>query len=579
MITYGHTGGTPPDQAYWDNLVTTALVTNGGRLVVVSNQTQFNTALADAQPDDVIRIANGSYTWTVSDVTSRSGTSGHPIILIPQTRRGVTFTSNNQFLKLIYCNYWIVGGFNFVTVPIHVFSLYGSSNNTFTDCKLTQCGGDVGDPFYKMCDLTYYGTTAASSNTYSWLELVNSHGFFRLVAENANAAVYRSINNTWKYITFNGWATGNRAPCIQLGAGSEMGGTGINNLYDSYSTVQYCYFYNVQTTYNEHVSCKLSRCTVEYNKFEDTGGLITFRLGDNSICRYNYRVDSVNQSDQLGLVWVISGQGHKVYGNIIDAKCGYGIIVWRGGSQDPNGHRVPQTKDIDVFHNTVKMSYGVGASAALRIGRKSAEYTSSTYVMSGIRVFYNIFTADSGRLFDYEAYGAADTSLSFGYNNFYLTGSAAYGTAYSLNANVVTGNPVLDADYYPSKTGAAYSAGISSSYSIDFYGNPRKSVPDLGAVETGGVFADQGLLRLVGGEVGVVAYDTTPYSIGPIAGIKFFVGGEVNCSARGLLAGPDKGILFLQGGPKEVADIGPSTGKLYLYGGLLSSEKYDWSAI
>lgn len=580
MITYGHTGGSPPDQAYWDNLVTTALTTNGGRLVDVASAAAFNTALADARPDDVIRIANGSYSsWTISDVTSRSGTSGHPIIVIPRTRRGVTFTSPNQFLRMFYCNYWVVGGFDFVTVPVHVFSLYGSSNNTFTDCKMTTCGVDTGSDFYKLFDLSYYGVVGSSYNTYSWLELVLSRGFFRLVSENQNAGIYKSQYNTWKYITFDRWASYNHAACIQLGAGSEWLQSGVNWLYDSYSTVQYCLFSQVNTAYNELISIKVSRVTVEFCKFADAYGYISLRLGNNSTVRYNYRVDTVRISDQWGLVSG-GGDSHQVYGNIVDAKTGRGFTFTRGGAVDPRGHIVPTTTNLDCFNNTIKLSYGTGSQAAIHLGRMFSTFTSATYALGGLKIKNNILIADAGDLFRYDSIaGLTDTSLSFENNVFYKLGSARDGNAYSLNVNPIIGNPDLDSDYRPSKTGSAYSAGVASSYTTDFYGDPRKSVPDVGAVERGGVAADQGFIALVGGEVGVVAYDTTPYSSGPTAGMKYYVGGSVDCSARGLLVGPDAGVLFLQGGPKQMTEIGPEKGTLFFYGGLLSSEIYDWSAI
>lgn len=580
MITYGHTGGTPPDQAYWDNLVTTALTTNGGRLIDVASAAAFNVALADAQPDDVIRIADGNYSsWSISTVTSRSGTSGHPIIVIPRTRRGVTFTSPNQFLKLIYCNYWVVGGFNFVTVPVHLFTLYGSSYNTITDCKMTTCGVDTGADFYKLFDLEYYGVVGSSYNTYSWLELVLSRGFFRLVADDANAGIYKSQYNTWKYITFDRWASYNHASCIQLGAGSEWLANGVNWLYDSYATVQYCLFSQVNTTYPELVSVKVSRATVEFCKFVDAAGFISLRLGNNSTVRYNYRVDTVRISDQWGLIQG-GGDGHQIYGNIVDAKTGRGFTFTRGGAIDPYSHIVPSTTNLDCFHNTIKLSYGTGGQAAIHLGRMFSAYTSATYALGGVKIKNNILIADSGDLFRYDSIaGLTDTSLSFESNVFYKLGTARDGTGYSLNINPSISDPGLDSDYRPSKTGSAYSAGVSSSYSTDFYGDQRKSVPDIGAVERGGVIAEQGMLRLVGSEVGVVAYDTTPYSVGPITGMKYYVGGAVDCSVRGLLIGPDTGVLFLQGGPKETAEIGPEKGTLFYFGGLLSSEKYDWSAI
>jgi hypothetical protein len=105
---------------------------NYTQLVPVSTASQLSTALANADPGDLIQLAPGTYSgsWTVS----RSGTSTNPIMLCgPRTAvlNGGSLTNGGAVLKFIgtssaHVQYWVAKGFTVTNRQVGVGGSYAS---------------------------------------------------------------------------------------------------------------------------------------------------------------------------------------------------------------------------------------------------------------------------------------------------------------------------------------------------------------------------------------------------------------------------------------------------------------------
>lgn len=499
---YGHTAGAPPDQSYWNALRSASL-----RVINVSTAGEFNAATAAAIPGDCIVVSGGDKTWSISAVTGRSGTVTNPIVVMPDIRRGTRFTNQGNFLKLFLCDWWIIGGFEFNRVVTDIASRYGCYNTTFTDCKLTFCGQPIigGAGWYTMADCEYYQTTPGGNNVWEYLECSDTWGFFRYVAQNSNAAVYRCNNNVWRYITVTRCADNtSRIPWVQLGAGSEILSNGSHWLYDTGNQVYGLLIKNWNNNYTETISIKTSGNIVRNNFFDDSDGQISGRIGDNNKVYNNLFIDVSDKYNDHMCISLANSSGSEYYNNIMLHKRGFGIRLFRGGNNDSLGHGHPGVKNSKVNHNTI---FGSRTSPAMYGQIAIGEHNSGGVAnkpFENVEVMNNQLSATSDALMTYASNGvAAEINLALDSNLFYPTGTATLGSAFSRNTRAVQGNPSNNAEYKPSTAGAAYRAGVSSGFNLDFYGVLRHSPPDIGAVDNGGSAAATKLASYSGNQTGM----------------------------------------------------------------------------
>lgn len=106
---------------------------------VVSTSAELETALAAAQPGDILCIADGSYnSWRVNIPRSVRGENGKYITIRPQNENGVTFKGSTKFE--IYGHFIHLTGMNFDRTPNDSVVLHGNDNR-LSHCTFTLCGG------------------------------------------------------------------------------------------------------------------------------------------------------------------------------------------------------------------------------------------------------------------------------------------------------------------------------------------------------------------------------------------------------------------------------------------------------
>jgi hypothetical protein len=112
------------------------------RLVNVSTASQLSNALANAQPGDLIRLADGLYQGRFS--TSRSGRAGTPIVICG-SRAAVLETGSiirGGFALVVQANHWIVDGFT-VTNSLQGVRVLGGQHNVIRRLHVHSLGQEA----------------------------------------------------------------------------------------------------------------------------------------------------------------------------------------------------------------------------------------------------------------------------------------------------------------------------------------------------------------------------------------------------------------------------------------------------
>jgi hypothetical protein len=143
--TNGNPGNAPTGPA---SPVVPIPTSDGGRLVNVKNGAELTSAIASAQPGDIISLADGSYTgkqavgkYTGSFSPMTSGTASKPIT-IKGTRKAVIDgdgLGGHYGLYFAGANYWRVEGIT-VTSATKGIVLDGGNHNVFDNIKITATG-------------------------------------------------------------------------------------------------------------------------------------------------------------------------------------------------------------------------------------------------------------------------------------------------------------------------------------------------------------------------------------------------------------------------------------------------------
>ncbi|MDC7219949.1 MAG: polysaccharide lyase 6 family protein [Spirochaetales bacterium] len=321
----------------------------------VSSISDLESALIDASSGDVIALADGTYSDVDLDI-SQDG-----VIIVAETS-GSVFIEGTSAIELSGDDI-ILEGFTFQNgYPADTKGaiIISGNNNRVTNCKIDSFNDDDVDTSYKWVSFdndATYGEVDHCTFTGKATE-----GALMVVWRDSTSAqyhhIYRNIFSDHQYVAAedidsdsNGWEA------IRIG-------TSTYSQSDSYTTVEYNYFYDCNGEI-EIISNKSGNNTYQYNTFESGSGLLTLRHGTDCTVDSNYfLIDNTSG----GGIRVID-EGHTITNNYIEGA--YSTSNSRGGiclsssQSDPALSGYWEVSDVTVSNNTIinsKQSLHYGSS-------------------------------------------------------------------------------------------------------------------------------------------------------------------------------------------------------------------------
>ncbi len=426
----------------------------------------LQAALGQANPGDMILIESGEYKACELSIT-RSGTQSQPIVITSKAKAlnqsgAVTFSNGSIFAKLKNAaSHYVIGGFKFTGQSVSVFTLDAGkivNGSTYKD----------GSTNIRFTDNHYEGIGKASGSNEGVIvagvrskriridhsSFVSNYNHIRFKNNKDDGAYYsaskdaRIDHNYFGPAATNGFIDGvpYEISAIQTCCGAVSENSDALTLTFEHNVVEHA---RTKHTDGEVVEAKTSGMIVRNNIIWSDNAAVSLRQGFNSSVESNYLV---------GTGVTVLGANHVVSNNYIDGqnRLKTGIAMPRWGRRQPaNCTTLPSTHDNLILQNTVldTSEYGLrigdcdyGACRPITDSLISDNYIKSN---SGVLAHYN--TADEpGRatacnastisksyLYDNagDADGGRNTRNEFTGNVFSKSGSASYGSAFTLDIN------------------------------------------------------------------------------------------------------------------------------------------------
>ncbi len=454
-----------------------------GNTYIVSTESEFNERAASAKPGDVILVKDGTYSGWQLKIPS-VGTKDKPIIYTAQHQGGVTF-QNGMKLFWISGSYNIIDGFNMLNVEDEVIRFHsGASHNRITNCNMDGLGSTYcGRGFISFLEQSNYNRI-----DHNYIIRYKDSIRIRLdedAVTNGPSQYNRIDHNIIEDPTYGG----TNHPVLQIGQGI---GRPDSRWLESHTIFEHNTVNNYDSGDDEFISIKCCNNIIRYNEFNNCKGSLNIQTGNYNEVYGNY-IHS-NRGHGIG----VHGAYNKVYNNIIElsssASWAYmGIFMTRWGERTSGSHLSEAHHNI-IAHNTVINCKGYG----IRVGDINVTACRPLY---DCKVYNNIIVGDVGTLFHYNtsAYTSGNelcdpddwpylgdglNDIDISNNLFFKSGTASYGSGYDLDRNKVVGDPnLIDIFNLPSNSIAIDKGIMVKDISIDYYGNSRDSLPDIGAIE------------------------------------------------------------------------------------------------
>ena len=280
--------------------------------VNVSNLTDLRSAIASADPGDVIILANGTYNNTSSISLGRQGTASAPIVVRAQSVGGAILTGSAGFS---------FSGAAYVELSGFVFRhSAGTSMPTGSHhCRLMRNVFDV-----STGGGTNFVTVAGDDHEvgYNTFRDKNNEGQMLTVNGPSGSAM---AQRTWIHHNYflNFLPTGgNNAGALHIGHSGK-------SLTAAHCTVEYNLFVNTRGENEGSITSKVSSCTYRYNTFGAQAEELSLRHGNNMQVYGNFFIGS-----QGGLR--IFGDDHRIFNNYFEGNA-KAISVGNGDCNIPPG--------------------------------------------------------------------------------------------------------------------------------------------------------------------------------------------------------------------------------------------------
>lgn len=536
---------------------------------VVSNNTQLQNAISNAQAGSVIELTDG--TWNDLQISINvNATEAQPCIIKAQNAGNVFFEGRSNisiggsyiiFEGVVFRNASGLISSNNRIEPIIEFR--DSNNNDCVNCTVRNIMVDA-----------YNGASSQEEDIFKWViiygeynevsysSFIGKNGVGSIINDNHNNGTpdYSKIHHNYfaDRVPVNGDVNGlNDQDAIRIGVSTT-------SLSDSFTEV-YNNFFNNWAGEVEIISNKSGSNKYYNNTFRDYQGTLTLRHGNNAEVFGNYFFGNENLFS--GGVRVI-GEDHKVYNNYFEGlryrkPNGSGsnttgaLNIMNGLENSPlSGYY--QVKNVQIINNTL-----VNCDLGIRIG---TSLSGATLPPENLIVANNIIL-DS----EINAFQILTESIGNSSNEGNLTQNGDWDLTDGVNFNETVASGLLNSgtDFYRITAGsAAINAGVGvySFLTKDILYGDRELNFDAGAEEFG-----------ANGSIG-------PYKLNDVGVIIGF--GALNSLSIGsvereehsikLYPIPTKGRLILSNDSMDVA-IGPikiydSLGKI-IYSGNIKSNK------
>lgn len=277
---------------------------------LVHNEQEFKTANDAAQPGDVIKIANGTYTpWSVT--LSAGGTAAKPVTLAAETKGKVIFTGDvKQTIIRVTGNYVVLNGISFIGCNLLkadvktglLINLDNTQHSRIADCYFEKNSAKV----------QFMGLVIVSGlGQYNQIDHCTFNGNIDeldiqvKITKTADCPLYTLINdNTFQNKNKVSWKVFNGGECVQIGQDPVLLGT-----MSPKTTVRNNRFIRCNGE-GEVISNKSSDNQYIKNYFENCYGELVMRGGHNCVIDSN-----TIKGGESGIR--INGTSHTVTNNII----------------------------------------------------------------------------------------------------------------------------------------------------------------------------------------------------------------------------------------------------------------------
>ena len=388
-------------------------------LLLVKDVAEFNDAVKNANPGDVITLANG--VWKDAElVFEGNGTEENPIMLTVEDKGQVTLEGNSN-LQLAG-EYLHVEGLVFkngFTPTNAVISFRKNREEMANNCRLTECVIDnYNNPERQVQD--YWITIYGKNNRIDHNHIVGKKNLGVTMIVGLDTKESRANNHKIDHNYF-----GPRPTYGNNGGETLRIGTSHHALENSNTLVESNYF---DRTNGEHeiISNKACQNTFKYNTFFECTGTLTMRHGNETLVDGNVFIG--NNKPSTGGVRIIN-ETQTVINNYHIGLTGYrfrgAFVMMNGVPNSPPNRYVPvinSKANNNTFIDCDHILFGAGNDSERSQAPRTSEFSGNIIFNKRKKDIFSIKADISGITFKDNLLGASgETSIKEGFENADLT--------------------------------------------------------------------------------------------------------------------------------------------------------------
>ena len=388
-------------------------------LLLVKDVAEFNDAVKNANPGDVITLANG--VWKDAElVFEGNGTEENPIMLTVEDKGQVTLEGNSNLQ--LSGEYLHVEGLVFkngFTPTNAVISFRKNREEMANNCRLTECVIDnYNNPERQVQD--YWITIYGKNNRIDHNHIVGKKNLGVTMIVGLDTKESRANNHKIDHNYF-----GPRPTYGNNGGETLRIGTSHHALENSNTLVESNYF---DRTNGEHeiISNKACQNTFKYNTFFECTGTLTMRHGNETLVDGNVFIG--NNKPSTGGVRIIN-ETQTVINNYHIGLTGYrfrgAFVMMNGVPNSPPNRYVPvinSKANNNTFIDCDHILFGAGNDSERSQAPRTSEFSGNIIFNKRKKDIFSIKADISGITFKDNLLGASgETSIKEGFENADLT--------------------------------------------------------------------------------------------------------------------------------------------------------------